>query len=104
MKLGDLITCFEEYAMRVSVLKTNPFIKNFYDKMVEIERIVKHVVDILNEWLIFQKNWIYLEAIFSLEEINKYLDKESKKFQAIDSYFKQVSKSFESTPQVYRAC
>lgn len=50
LKLNDLILNFEEYSMRVSVLKTNPYIKNFYDKMLEIERIVKHVVEILNEW------------------------------------------------------
>ncbi|CDW77756.1 dynein heavy chain axonemal [Stylonychia lemnae] len=104
LKLGELISLFEEYFMRVSVLKTNPFVKNFYDKMIELEKIVKHVVEILNEWQLFQKNWIYLESIFSLEEIQKYLDKESKKFQGIDAFYRSVTKSFEQTPQVYKAC
>ena len=36
--------------MRASILKTNPFIKNFFEKIQEIEKTVKSVVEILNEW------------------------------------------------------
>ena len=80
LRLPELLAIFDEYTMRVSVLRTNPFVKNFFDKMLELERTVKSVVEILAEWLGFQRNWIYLENIFSLEEIQKQLDKETKKF------------------------
>lgn len=66
--------------MRVSVIKTSPFIKNFFEKMVELEKGVKLVVDILSEWTTFQKNWIYLENIFKMDEISKQLENATKKF------------------------
>lgn len=97
-RLPEVLAIFDEYTMRVSVLRTNPFVKNFYDKMLELERTVKGVVEILQEWLCFQRNWIYLENIFSLEEIQKQLDKETKKFQLLDAFFRTVVKAFEAAP------
>ena len=62
---------FEEFFLRVSVLKTNPHIRNFYEKLLEIEKIIKNVVELINEWAVFQRNIIYLNGIFVLEEITK---------------------------------
>lgn len=47
MKLQNKILLFEEFFMRIGVLKTNPHIKNFYEKLYELEKIVKSVSDIL---------------------------------------------------------
>lgn len=44
---------FEEFFLRVSVLKTNPHIRNFYEKLLEIEKIIKNVVELINEWAVF---------------------------------------------------
>lgn len=44
---------FEEFYLRVSVLKTNPNIRNFVDKLLEVERIIKNVVELVNEWADF---------------------------------------------------
>lgn len=70
-KLPELISMFEEFSLRVSVLKTNPHIRNFYDKLLEIEKIIKNVLELINEWAAFQRNFIYLNGIFVLEEISK---------------------------------
>jgi dynein heavy chain len=49
-KLHDLSSTFEEYFLRISVLKTNPSSQNFFEKLVEIERIIKAVIELLSEW------------------------------------------------------
>ena len=65
VKLPELLSNFEEYSMRVGVLKNNPFVKNFFERAVELERIIKAVLIFLEEWMVFQKNWAYFERIFS---------------------------------------
>ena len=90
--------------MRVSILRTNPYVKNFYEKMQEMERTVRLVLDVLGEWVVFQKNWIYLENIFCMEEFQRQLMKETQRFFAIDTFYRSVSKSFEQSPQVYKGC
>ena len=72
-RLPDLITMFEEFFLRASVLKTNPHIRSFFDRLLEIEKIIKAVVELIHEWAVFQRNFIYLNGIFVLDEIAKSL-------------------------------
>ena len=72
-RLPDLITMFEEFFLRASVLKTNPHIRSFFERLLEIEKIIKNVVELINEWAVFQRNFIYLNGIFVLDEIAKSL-------------------------------
>jgi len=44
---------FEEFFLRASVLKTNPHINNFREKLLEIEKIIKNVIELVNEWSLF---------------------------------------------------
>lgn len=92
-KLGDILATFDELNLRVSVLKTNPHMKNFYDKLTEIEKIVRVVTDIINEWIMFQKNWLFLNGIFSRATIGESLSIELKLFTNITVFFRNTIKS-----------
>jgi len=78
---------FEEFSLRVSVLKTNPHIRTFYEKLLEIEKIIKSVVELVGEWTLFQRHFIYLNGIFVLEEIAKSLPTESKFFLQVQTLY-----------------
>jgi Dynein heavy chain, N-terminal region 2 len=75
--------------------------KNFFEKMHEIDRIIKLVVDMIAEWQTFQRHWMYLEEIFSLPEIQKQLEGHCKRFARIDEYFRGVIRGFELAVKVY---
>jgi hypothetical protein len=52
--LPELIVMFEEYSLRIGVLKTNPNVKSLGENIIiEIERLIKGVLDLLNEWAKF---------------------------------------------------
>ena len=51
--IPDVTSRFEEFALRANVLKTNPHMKNFFDKLLEIEKTVKSVLEILVDWTTF---------------------------------------------------
>lgn len=78
-------------------MKTNPHIKNFFDKLLEIEKIIKLVVELINEWAVFQRNFIYLNGIFVLEEIAKSLPTESKFFAQVQILYSSTTQSFQAT-------
>lgn len=44
---------------------------------------------IIDDWLIVQKNWIYLENIFGSGDIKTKLREEAAKFENIDKSFKK---------------
>jgi intracellular septation protein A len=83
LKLPDIVLMFEEFFLRASVLKTNPHINNFKEKLLEIEKIIKNVIELVNEWSLFQRNFVYLNSIFCLDEITKSLTLEFKMFTSI---------------------
>jgi len=96
LKIHDLISSFEEFQMRVSVLRTNPYVKNFFDKMIEVEK-----------WWKFSGNGSTFRGSGFNKIFKKLADtltKRGKRFANIDLFFRTVSKSFELTPQVYKAC
>jgi dynein heavy chain len=64
VKLPELIAIFDEFFLRVSVLKTNPNIKNFLEKLTDIEKMIKSVHELITEWAEFQRNYVYLNVIF----------------------------------------
>lgn len=69
--IPDINSFFEEFHLRVNVLKTNPHMKNFFEKLYEIEKTVKSVVELLQDFAILQRNWLYLNGIFNRSDINK---------------------------------
>lgn len=63
--LEELMVGFEEFTIKVVGLKTNAFSKPFAERIGKVEREFRTVVDVLDEWILTQKSWIYLEPIFS---------------------------------------
>jgi len=58
------------------------------------------VQDVLDEWVMCQRQWLYLEPIFSSEDINRQLPVESKRYQTMDRLWRKVMKNAKDTPQV----
>lgn len=52
-RLPELIIMFEEFFLRASVLKTNLYIRSFFEKLLDIEKTIKNVVELINEWALF---------------------------------------------------
>jgi Dynein heavy chain, N-terminal region 2 len=46
--LDEMLIVFEEFDMKVSSLKTNPFSKPFVDRIFKLEREFRSVVDVLD--------------------------------------------------------
>jgi len=101
-RLPELTALFEEFYLRAGVLKTNPHIRNFLEKLLELEKTIKSVVELVNEWAAFQRNFIYLNGVFVLEEIAKALPAEAKYFLQVQALYTATTQAFQLAPQVYR--
>jgi len=68
------------------------------------EKKLGYISDCLDEWLIFQKAWMYLENIFGAEDIVAQLPTEAKQFVMVDKFWKDHMIRTKKNPLVTDAC
>ena len=56
--------------------------------------------DVLEEWLTCQRSWLYLEPIFSSDDISRQLPVEGKRYQTMERTWRKVMKSAYDNKQV----
>ena len=56
--------------------------------------------DVMDEWLMCQRAWMYLEPIFSSEDIIRQLPVESKRYQTMERIWRKIMKHAKDNPEV----
>lgn len=54
----------------------------------------------MEEWVVCQRAWLYLEPIFSSEDINRQLPVESKRYQTMDRMWRKMMATAATNPNV----
>ena len=75
-------------------------IRNFVDLW---RSKLMHFQETLDEWLTCQKNWMYLETIFSSADIIRQLPGPAKTFQTVDKSWKVIMKATNDEPNAIKA-
>ena len=65
--------------------------------------LVSSFVFMKDEWLECQRNWLYLESIFSAPDIQRQLPKEAKMFIDVDKSWKTIMRRVQKNPLAIRA-
>ena len=54
----------------------------------------------LEEWALCQRSWLYLEPIFSSDDINRQLPVEGKRYQTMDRLWRKIMNNAKQDPKV----
>ncbi len=68
------------------------------------EQKLSYISDVIDEWLTCQRQWMYLENIFSADDIQKQLPNEAKKFKGVDKFWRDVMLKTHKDPKITVAC
>uniref|UniRef100_A0A8C7MG37 Dynein axonemal heavy chain 1 n=1 Tax=Oncorhynchus kisutch TaxID=8019 RepID=A0A8C7MG37_ONCKI len=74
----------DDHIVMTQSMSFSPYKKPFEERISTWESKLRMTQDVLEEWLTCQRSWLYLEPIFSSDDINRQLPVEGKRYQTMD--------------------
>ena len=96
----DIQQILDDQIVKVQAMTASPFCKPFKDQAEELEQTLVRLQDLLDNWLKCQATWLYLEPIFSSEDIVKQMPAEGDKFRQVDTMWRDLMMETQETPDV----
>ncbi|KAG2469298.1 DYH7 protein, partial [Polypterus senegalus] len=93
--VDDIQLLLDDHIVKTTTMKGSAFITPFEEQILSWEARLKLMQDVLDVWLRVQMGWLYLEPIFSSEDIRNQIPIEGKLFEAVDFIWRQIMKDSE---------
>lgn len=90
--IDDIQTLLDDHIMRTQAMKRSPFIVALGSKADDWEARLLLIQNIIDAWTQVQITWMYLEPIFSSEDIMRQMPLEGRNFKAVDKLWRKIMK------------
>ena len=101
--IEEIAVALEDSMVTMSTIMSSRFVKGIREIVEKVEAQLSLFGETLDEWLAVQKNWMYLETIFSAPDIQRQLPNEAKQFFAVDKQFRDVMRKTRENDNALRA-
>ncbi|CAL4098707.1 unnamed protein product, partial [Meganyctiphanes norvegica] len=88
--VDDIQVLLDEHTQKVQTMRGSPYVKPFENEIRSWEEKLLSMQDILDAWIKCQVTWLYLEPIFSSEDIMKQMPVEGRKFTRVDQAWREM--------------
>ncbi|XP_068632055.1 dynein axonemal heavy chain 3 [Battus philenor] len=101
--LDDIQQLLDDHILKSQTMRGSPYVKAFEADMVAWEEKLISMQDILDQWLQCQATWMYLEPIFSSEDIMRQMPTEARNFRDVDKEWRTVMQATQKEQLVLKA-
>lgn len=100
----ELIETLEDNQVQLQNMLTSKYIAHFLQEVSTWQKKLSTADQVIGIWMEVQRTWSHLESIFiGSEDIRNQLPEDSKRFDGIDTDFKELVKEVEKTKNVVDA-
>ena len=101
--IEEIMVALEDSMVTMATIMSSRFVKGIRSEVEKVEGQLSLFSETLDEWLSVQKNWMYLESIFSAPDIQRQLPTEAKQFFAVDKQFRDIMRKTRENDNALRA-
>ncbi|XP_053695545.1 dynein axonemal heavy chain 3 [Sabethes cyaneus] len=101
--VDDIQTLLDDHILKAQAMRGSPYIAALGSKATNWEDKLISMQDIIDTWLQVQATWMYLEPIFSSEDIMRQMPTEGRHFKSVDKLFRKVMRHTIADPHVIQA-
>ncbi|KAI9102678.1 dynein heavy chain and region D6 of dynein motor-domain-containing protein [Phlyctochytrium arcticum] len=103
--IDEIVLTLDDNAMSLQSMGASRFVSAFLPAVQQWEKILSHIGEVLEVWMVVQRRWMYLESIFiGTGDIRMQLPEEAARFDRIDKTFKKLMNDTAKHPSVLEAC
>ena len=99
----DIQTLLEDSQVTIATIRGSRFIGPIKAEVEKWEKMLSLFSETLEEWMNCQRNWLYLESIFSAPDIQRQLPDEARMFSQVDRSWKDVMRKVSRNPNAIKA-
>jgi dynein axonemal heavy chain len=96
----DVTTLLEDNQVSLQTMLASRYIAVVQTRVERWDQKLSYLSDMLDEWLLCQRNWMYLEPIFSAVDIQRQLPAESTMFAEVDAFWRTTMQRIHEKPSV----
>ncbi|XP_073954502.1 dynein axonemal heavy chain 1-like isoform X2 [Choristoneura fumiferana] len=105
MKIADdTLQLLDEHLLATQQLGFSPFKAAFELRIQEWDDKIRLTQKVVDEWIECQKEWMYLEPIFTSEDISRQLPMEAKKYNTMERIWRRVMSAAQACPKIMLIC
>ncbi|XP_071052042.1 dynein axonemal heavy chain 3 isoform X2 [Onthophagus taurus] len=88
--LDDIQVMLDDNILKAQTMRGSPYVKAFEKEVQLWEEKLVSMQDIIEAWLLCQSTWMYLEPIFSSEDIMRQMPTEARNFKQVDKTWRHI--------------
>ncbi|KAG9342632.1 hypothetical protein JZ751_016069 [Albula glossodonta] len=99
----EIQVLLDDSTINVATVASSRYVGPIKSRVADWQRQLALFNQTLDEWLTCQRNWLYLESIFSAPDIQRQLPTEAKMFLQVDKSWKEIMRRVQRLPNALRA-
>jgi dynein heavy chain len=99
-EIDEVQQLLDDQIVKIQAMRSSRFIKPFEARASAFEKLLRNIEEIIENWLKVQSTWLYLEPIFSSDDIQKQMPAENERFKIVDGTWRESMAATAANPKV----